>query len=114
MLKEERVLFPYIARLEAALANQQAPPQPPFVTVRNPVAAMMREHDAAGELLRGIRRLSSDFAVPSDACISYRTLYGALEAYEADIHQHIHLENNLLFPRALEMENRAPVLVATA
>jgi regulator of cell morphogenesis and NO signaling len=77
---------------------------PFFGTVRNPVRMMMAEHDAAGEILGAIRKLTSDFRAPEDACISYRTLYQALEAFEQDLHQHIHLENNILFPRAVEME----------
>jgi regulator of cell morphogenesis and NO signaling len=107
MFKEERVLFPYIVELEAAqLANCLAA-RPPFGTIRNPLAVMMLEHDAVGDLLREIRKLSRDFAVPADACISYQTLYGALEEFEADLHQHIHLENNILFPRALALEEKA-------
>jgi regulator of cell morphogenesis and NO signaling len=105
MLKEERALFPYIAQMESAFDKQQPLPAPPFGTVRNPVRVMTGEHDAAGECLREMRDLSSNYAVPPDVCISYRTLYTALEALEADLHQHIHLENNLLFPRALGMEN---------
>jgi regulator of cell morphogenesis and NO signaling len=64
----------------------------------------MAEHDAAGNILREMREMSSDYTVPEDGCISYQTLYGALAALEADLHQHIHLENNILFPRAAEME----------
>lgn len=105
MLKEERILFPYIMSLEAATDEGRPAPLPPFGSLQNPVAAMMKEHDAAGAILRAIRQLSADFAVPGDACISYRTLYGALEEFEADLHQHIHLENNILFPRAVEIEN---------
>lgn len=109
MLKEERVLFPHIVRLEeAARAGLPAAP-PPFVTVRNPVRVMSSEHHNAGELLRSIRRLSGDFIVPADGCISYRTLYGALEEFERDLHQHIHLENNVLFPRAVELESSMTV-----
>jgi regulator of cell morphogenesis and NO signaling len=67
---------------------------------------MMMEHDTAGDLLRELRALSSDYEVPADGCISYQTLYQALEAFEQDLHQHIHLENNILFPRAMEMENK--------
>jgi len=104
MLKEENVLFPYIVRIEeAAVANQTLPP-PPFRTVQNPVRVMMGEHDAAGYILRRIREASSDYAVPPDGCISYKTLYSALTALEVDLHQHIHLENNILFPRAVEIE----------
>ena len=75
-----------------------------FGTVANPVRMMMQEHDGAGEALRALRSVTTDYKVPEDACISYRTLYGALEAFEADLHQHIHLENNILFPRAVAME----------
>ncbi len=104
MLKEERVLFPYIIQMEEAAKNNRTLPAPPFGTVRNPVRVMMAEHDAAGDILRQMRELSSDYTVPEDACISYQTLYDALKALEADLHQHIHLENNILFPRAAEME----------
>jgi len=68
---------------------------------------MMYEHDTAGELLRELRAATSDYTVPTDACMSYRTLYGALEAFEQDLHQHVHLENNVLFPRAVELESAA-------
>ena len=65
---------------------------------------MMVEHDGAGDMLRRIRQLSGGFNPPADACVSYQTLYRALEDLEQDLHQHIHLENNILFPRAVEME----------
>ena len=82
MLKEEQVLFPYIIRLEEAASRNQRPLPPPFGTVRNPVRMMMLEHDRAGELLRELREVSSHYTAPADACISYRTLYQALEAFE--------------------------------
>lgn len=104
MLKEERVLFPYIIELEEAAKKNRALSAPPFGTVRHPVRVMMTEHDAAGEILRELRATSCDYTVPEDGCISYQTLYEALAALEADLHQHIHLENNLLFPRAAEIE----------
>jgi regulator of cell morphogenesis and NO signaling len=107
MSKEECVLFPYVVRMEAA-AEQQVPLfRPPFGTVANPVRMMMLEHDRAGELLKKIRILSSDYNPPPDSCLSYQTLYAALEALEKDLHQHIHLENNILFPRAVEVETVA-------
>jgi regulator of cell morphogenesis and NO signaling len=105
MFKEEQVLFPYIIRLEEAASRQQTPQRPPFVTVRNPVRMMMLEHDTAGELLREMREATSNYTTPQDACISYKTLYQALEVFEQDLHQHIHVENNILFPRAVEMES---------
>ena len=104
MMKEERVLFPFIMGMEDAVRKSQPIQVPPFGTVANPVRMMMLEHDGAGELLRQMREASSDYAVPADACISYQTLYQALDAFEKDLHQHIHLENNILFPRAVEME----------
>lgn len=104
MEKEERVLFPYVVRMEAAVTQNVPLFPPPFGTVANPVRMMMLEHDRAGELLKGIRTLSSNYVPPSDGCISYQTLYGALDELEKDLHQHIHLENNILFPRAVEME----------
>src|SRR5436190_936787 len=104
MFKEERVLFPYISALAQANAQHTPAPFAPFGTVKNPVRMMIMEHDVAGEILREIRKVTSDYTVPSDGCISYRTLYEALEALEKDLHQHIHLENNILFPRAVELE----------
>lgn len=104
MMKEEQVLFPYVVRMEAS-ASQQVPLfRPPFGTVANPVRMMMLEHDRAGELLREIRDLSSGYVPPSDACLSYQALYTAFAELEKDLHQHIHLENNILFPRAVAME----------
>jgi regulator of cell morphogenesis and NO signaling len=107
MQREEQVLFPYIIRMEETIEEKQPLPVAPFGTVRNPVRVMMAEHDAAGEILRTMREASSDYTAPADACISFQTLYGALTALEADLHQHIHLENNILFPRAAEMEDAA-------
>jgi len=104
MMKEERVLFPFIIGMEDAVHTKRPIQVPPFGTVANPVRMMMVEHDGAGELLRQMREASSDYAVPADACISYQTLYQALDAFEKDLHQHIHLENNILFPRAVELE----------
>lgn len=105
MFREEQVLFPYILRLVEAAAHNRSVPFAAFGTVNNPVRMMMREHDTAGEILRELRALTSDYNVPADACISYRTLYHALEDFETDLHQHIHLENNILFPRALDLES---------
>ncbi len=105
MFKEEQVLFPYIQRMEQAGRNSREMPPSPFGTVRNPVRMMMMEHDAVGDLLKKLRETSSDYTVPPDGCISYQTLYQAMEAFEQDLHQHIHLENNVLFPRAVEMED---------
>ncbi|HWQ33331.1 MAG TPA: iron-sulfur cluster repair di-iron protein [Blastocatellia bacterium] len=107
LLKEEQVLFPWVVRMEEAVSAGRPVPPPFFRTVNNPVRMMMTEHDHAGDLLRLMREVTDGYRLPADACFSYGALYQGLEALEADLHQHIHLENNLLFPRAIEMENQA-------
>jgi regulator of cell morphogenesis and NO signaling len=104
MFKEEQILFPYVAGMEQA--QNRPVPFASLGTVKNPVRMMMMEHDTAGDILRELRAVTSDFRVPSDGCISYQALYRALEGFEKDLHQHIHLENNILFPRAVELETR--------
>lgn len=104
MMKEENILFPYITQMEEAASAGLSAPRPMFGTVRNPVRMMMSEHDGAGDVLRQIRQLSDDFKPPADGCASYQTLYSALEGLEQDLHQHIHLENNILFPGAIKIE----------
>ena len=106
MMKEEMVLFPYIVRMEEAVLTKDELLPAPFGSVQNPVAAMEHEHDSAGNALRALRQASNDYTAPADACISYQTLYKALLTFEADLHQHIHLENNILFPRAVAMERQ--------
>ena len=106
LMKEEQVLFPYVVRMEeSVLAGEPAPPAM-FGTVMNPVRMMMQEHDGAGDALQSLRSITNNYKVPEDACISYRTLYQALQGFESDLHQHIHLENNILFPRAVAMEGK--------
>jgi regulator of cell morphogenesis and NO signaling len=104
MMKEEMMLFPYIVRMEEAVIQNEPVLPPPFGSVQNPVSMMEHEHESAGNALRAMREASSGYTAPPDACISYQTLYRALLDFEADLHQHIHLENNILFPRAIAME----------
>ncbi len=104
MLKEEQVLFPYIEKLEHAIRDGRPAPTPFFGTVRNPIMMMIREHDTAGDLLRELRVAGRNYEVPADGCASYRSLYEALGELEQDLHLHIHLENNILFPRAVTLE----------
>jgi len=104
MFKEEMILFPYVKQMERAAADGRPMPYAPFGTVGNPVRVMMSEHDAAGDILRELRATTADYAAPGDACISYQTLYRALEELEKDLHRHIHLENNVLFPKAIGFE----------
>jgi regulator of cell morphogenesis and NO signaling len=105
MFKEEQILFPYIVAMAEPAEQNRAVALAPFGTVNNPIRMMMMEHDTAGQILRELRALTSDYKVPADACVSYQTLYQALENFEKDLHQHIHLENNILFPKALALEN---------
>jgi regulator of cell morphogenesis and NO signaling len=106
MLKEEEILFPYIVAMEQASRGRHLQPTAMFGTVQNPVRMMMTEHDSAAHALRTLRETSNGYTLPADACSSYQTLYEALRELEADLHQHIHLENNILFPRAVSMEDR--------
>jgi len=100
MMKEEQVLFPYITQLET---NPDGPP-PFFGSVERPIRMMMMEHEAAAEVLVALRFATGEYKLPNDACISFRALYEQLAALEHDLHRHIHLENNVLFPRAAELE----------
>ncbi|MFO0675306.1 MAG: DUF542 domain-containing protein [Polyangiaceae bacterium] len=109
MRKEENVLGPpRVPRPDGAGgAGAGAWRAPPFGTAQNPIRCMLAEHDSTGSVLRQLRTVSGGYQVPGDACASYRALYEGLEDLEADIHQHIHLENNVLFPRALGLESQA-------
>jgi len=104
MFKEEHVLFPYIERAEDAAEQRGPRPQACFDSVKRPIANMIADHDDAGALLRRIRELANSYTAPGGACASFQALYQALEAFERDLHQHVHLENNILFPRAVAME----------
>jgi regulator of cell morphogenesis and NO signaling len=104
MFKEEQVLFPYIVSMESSFTHEFTIPKSVFGSVRFPINCMLEEHENAGELLETLRSISNNYYVPEDACSSYRALLHSLEALELDLHLHIHLENNVLFPKAIEME----------
>lgn len=108
MKKEELVLFPFIRKMVQAKANGQPLETPHFGTVENPVAMMMHEHDTEGERFREIARLTDDYQPPADACNTYRVTFALLQEFEDDLHKHIHLENNILFPAAKAMEAGLP------
>ncbi|MCC6580806.1 MAG: iron-sulfur cluster repair di-iron protein [Phycisphaeraceae bacterium] len=99
--KEEQILFPMIRRIDAGNAEAAGH----CGGVENPIRVMMLEHDKAGEALRALRLLSGDFSVPSDACNTFRALLAGLEEFERDLHQHVHKENNILFPRSVAAAN---------
>ncbi len=104
MDKEEAVLFPAIDRFERAGSGGEKLPGPCFGSVQMPILVMEQEHELAGAELARIRELTSDFRVPEYACNTYRALLEGLRELEEDLHVHIHLENNILFPRALMAE----------
>lgn len=104
MFKEEHVLFPFLQKLETAARNGESLPPACFDSVGTPIARMLADHDDAGELLSKMRALSSGYQAPAGACPSYLGLYHGLQEFERDLHMHVHLENNILFPRALEMD----------
>ena len=107
LAKEEVVLFPYITKLERAKNEGTAKPHGCFGTVASPIAMMTQEHEAAGALMAEIRQLSGDYTPPVGACPTFHAFYNGLREFEQDLHQHIHLENNILFPRAMAMEEAA-------
>ena len=104
MMKEEKILFPYLARMEQARSEGLEVPPAMFGSVEVPISRMLADHEDAGELTARIRALSAEFQPPEGACPTYRALYQGLEEFERDLHRHVHLENNILFPRALEIE----------
>jgi regulator of cell morphogenesis and NO signaling len=103
MMKEERILFPAIRAMERATR----PLMFPFGSVANPVRMMQHEHDNAGQCLANLRRLTGNYTPPAGACNTYRAMLDGLRRLESDLHQHIHKENNVLFPRALAIETGA-------
>jgi regulator of cell morphogenesis and NO signaling len=106
MLKEERILFPYIKELVNAENNTQALYPPHFKTVQNPVKMMEVEHEMTGKCIEKIRALSNNYTLPGNACGSFSFFYRSLNEFEDDLHIHIHLENNILFPKAIELEKK--------
>jgi len=103
MKKEELILFPRIKELEKLADNENSNLQLSITYLQSPITVMEQEHDHAGNLLNEIRILSNDYTPPQDACTTYRLSFAALKAFELDLHQHVHLENNILFPKAIEI-----------
>lgn len=102
-MKEEQILFPWIKRMEGG-ADSASPF--PMATVKSPIRCMEDEHEAAGAALEKFRELTNNYQPPMDACNTWRVLYASLETLEQDMHVHIHKENSILFPRAIELEDR--------
>lgn len=102
MKKEELILFPFIKRMVKSKGGELAPAN--FGTVENPVTMMKEEHLVEGERFQRISELSNNYTVPEDGCNTYRVTFAMLQEFESDLHKHIHLENNILFPAAIELE----------
>src|SRR5680860_70421 len=105
MQKEESVLFPWVRKMVKAEQQQEPLEAPHFGTVQNPISMMMLEHDNEGERFRQIAELSDNYNPPVDACNTYLVTFRLLEEFEDNLHRHIHLENNILFPKAEVLEN---------
>ncbi|PJE41348.1 MAG: iron-sulfur cluster repair di-iron protein [Flavobacterium sp.] len=106
MKKEELILFPFVKKMFHSLRDQESIEQPHFGTVNNPIAMMQDEHENEGERFRIIAKLTDNYNPPVDACETYRVTFAMLKEFEQDLHKHIHLENNIVFPKAQAMETK--------
>ncbi len=104
LAKEEQILFPLIRQMEAFGQGRGPVPEVHCGSIGNPISQMEHEHDVAGQCLAEMRRITSDYSLPEDACSSFAALFEGLDALEKDLHEHIHLENNILFPNAQRLE----------
>ena len=107
--KEELILFPFIRNMVKAKINQEELLAPAFGTVENPVAMMMDDHSIEGDRFAKIAELTSNYNPPADACNTYRVTFAMLKEFEEDLHTHIHIENNILFPKAIRLEQELVV-----
>lgn len=104
MKKEENILFPFIRQLVLSDNQNVEFDEPHFMTVKNPIAMMMNEHEIEGGRFMEISEMSNGYTPPADGCTTYRVAFEMLKDYEQDLHTHIHLENNILFPKAVQLE----------
>lgn len=106
MKKEELILFPFIKKMENAIRTEQPIALPHFGTVENPIAMMKEEHENEGDRFVKIADLTNNYTPPTDACNTYKVTFSMLQEFEQDLHKHIHLENNILFPKAIEIQSK--------
>lgn len=104
--KEEEILFPYIKHLAIANCYGMKIEPSPFGTVESPINMMEQEHDIVGEIMEEIKILANNYFPPSDACATYKLSYLKLKEFDDDLHEHVHLENNILFPKSIELEKQ--------
>jgi regulator of cell morphogenesis and NO signaling len=106
MKKEELILFPYIRKMAVADSRNEKISLPKFGTVQNPIQTMIYEHNVEGKRFQEISNLSNNYSIPKDGCNTFRVAYSLLKEFEEDLHIHIHLENNILFPKSIELEKK--------
>jgi len=106
MEKEEQILFPYVQAMIASLRDKYPLSAPHFGHVKNPIAMMEEEHEQEGNRFKTIAVLSNNYSPPGDACQTYQVAYSMLQEFEQDLHKHIHLENNILFPNAMSVYDK--------
>jgi regulator of cell morphogenesis and NO signaling len=106
MVKEEQVVFPYIKQLVNAKSRQDVPQAETLQSVKNPINLMEMEHELVGKNMEIIRQLANNYILPAEACATYSLLYRLLQEFEEDLHMHVHLENNILFPKAIAAEKK--------
>lgn len=107
MKKEEAILFPYIRQMVEAERKDQPLAIAPFGSIENPINAMMEEHLHEGQRLARIAELSNGYSIPTDGCNTFKVAFAMVEEFEKDLHKHIHLENNILFPKSVDLEKMA-------
>lgn len=105
MKKEELILFPFIRKMVTTKQKNEKITPPGFGSIKNPIQAMMNEHDVEGDRFKDIAALTNNYSVPKDGCNTYQYTFLTLKEFEDDLHLHIHLENNILFPKSIELEN---------
>jgi len=104
MFKEETILFPYIKKL--VNSNQNNEPFNKVGTIKNPLRRMMIEHISVETIMKKMRELNNSYTLPEDACSTYQLLFTKLIEFEQDLYQHVHLENNILFPKTILLEEK--------